>query len=385
MPRPKSETVEGKPPYSYVTLCVLAIAESKDKMVTLAEIYDYITTRFPYYKDKPQKWQNSLRHNLSFNDCFIKIPRHGAGKGNYWTLHPNALSMFEHGTFQRRKKRFKVEADKDREAQTKSLSSTEQKQETTSNLAAYYSSTGLCAAAVPQYNLSQHDGYMQQQLWEQGNLHRQYDLSLPQNDVQHLLANADKVNFNEAKTMKKLDYSIENLLRPDSPKRKKKVYSSAEKTNDSSSSARKNHNFRERGSISRYDSLSDSSSSGYSSSSSTSPSSSPGIAPSMPNTSPSTGDNQYPPPHIFWPIVPTACRAPPTTATTTHFTPPTTQFTPPTLYLPTPMMPTPLYHSLYKPSFMSTSHDTTATPHYMTQYPASNIYGSYFNQIESKS
>jgi hypothetical protein len=66
---------------------------------------------FPYYRKNTQRWQNSLRHNLSFNDCFIKIPRRPdrPGKGAYWTLHPKAISMFENGSLLRRRKRFKLE------------------------------------------------------------------------------------------------------------------------------------------------------------------------------------------------------------------------------------------------------------------------------------
>lgn len=66
--------------------------------------------RFPYYRKNTQRWQNSLRHNLSFNDCFIKIPRRPdkPGKGSYWALHPNSGDMFENGSFLRRRKRFKL-------------------------------------------------------------------------------------------------------------------------------------------------------------------------------------------------------------------------------------------------------------------------------------
>jgi len=46
---------------------------------------------------------------LSLNDCFIKVPREpgNPGKGNYWTIDPAAESMFDNGSFLRRRKRFK--------------------------------------------------------------------------------------------------------------------------------------------------------------------------------------------------------------------------------------------------------------------------------------
>ncbi|KAK1875585.1 Fork head domain containing protein FD3 [Dissostichus eleginoides] len=79
------------------------------KRLTLSEICDFISQRFPYYKEKFPAWQNSIRHNLSLNDCFIKMPREpgNPGKGNYWTLDPNSSDMFENGSFLRRRKRFK--------------------------------------------------------------------------------------------------------------------------------------------------------------------------------------------------------------------------------------------------------------------------------------
>ncbi|CAF0810714.1 unnamed protein product [Didymodactylos carnosus] len=99
----------SKPPFSYISLITLAINECPNRMCTLAEIYQFIQDRFPYYRQNQQRWQNSIRHSLSFNDCFVKVPRSAdrPGKGSYWTLHPESGNMFENGCYLRRQKRFK--------------------------------------------------------------------------------------------------------------------------------------------------------------------------------------------------------------------------------------------------------------------------------------
>lgn len=106
-----------KPPYSYVALITMAIKSSKDQKLKLGGIYHYITTNFPFFKMQDKGWQNSIRHNLSLNPCFVKENDQNEGKislknklntrerrGNYWYIHADYVNMFEDGNYKRRKK-----------------------------------------------------------------------------------------------------------------------------------------------------------------------------------------------------------------------------------------------------------------------------------------
>ena len=86
----------------------MAIVQSPDQKLTLNGIYEFIKNRYPYYKKHSKKLYCSIRHNLSLNDCFVKIPRKedNPGKGNFWVMHPESSTMYEHGSFRRRRGRF---------------------------------------------------------------------------------------------------------------------------------------------------------------------------------------------------------------------------------------------------------------------------------------
>lgn len=100
---------QEKPPYSYIALIVMAIQNSPTKRLTLSEIYSFLQQRFPFFRGSYQGWKNSVRHNLSLNECFIKLPKGlgRPGKGHYWTIDPSSEFMFEEGSFRRRPRGFR--------------------------------------------------------------------------------------------------------------------------------------------------------------------------------------------------------------------------------------------------------------------------------------
>ncbi|NXT74609.1 FOXJ1 protein, partial [Zapornia atra] len=94
-----------KPPYSYATLICMAMEASNKPKITLSAIYKWITDNFCYFRHADPTWQNSIRHNLSLNKCFIKVPREKGepGKGGFWKLDPQYADRLKNGTFKKRR------------------------------------------------------------------------------------------------------------------------------------------------------------------------------------------------------------------------------------------------------------------------------------------
>ena len=99
---------EPKPQHSYIGLISMAILSSPDKKLVLADIYQYILDNYLYFRHRGPGWRNSIRHNLSLNDCFIKAGRAANGKGHYWAVHPACVNDFQKGDFRRRRAQRKV-------------------------------------------------------------------------------------------------------------------------------------------------------------------------------------------------------------------------------------------------------------------------------------
>ncbi|XP_054288414.1 fork head domain-containing protein FD5-like [Macrosteles quadrilineatus] len=99
---------EPKPQHSYIGLIAMAILSSPEAKLVLSDIYQYILDNYPYFRTRGPGWRNSIRHNLSLNDCFIKAGRSANGKGHYWAIHPANVEDFKKGDFRRRKAQRKV-------------------------------------------------------------------------------------------------------------------------------------------------------------------------------------------------------------------------------------------------------------------------------------
>ena len=101
----KSSKEDDRNSETFVAVIAQAILSVPTKRMTLSSIYSFIARNYPHFdKEKGPGWRNSVRHNLSSNDCFVKASRAENGKGHYWMIHPKDLPEFAKGNFRRRRK-----------------------------------------------------------------------------------------------------------------------------------------------------------------------------------------------------------------------------------------------------------------------------------------
>ncbi|XP_077302678.1 uncharacterized protein LOC143923059 isoform X2 [Arctopsyche grandis] len=96
--------IQNKPPYSFSCLIFMAIENSPKKALPVKDIYSWILEHFPYFRNAPTGWKNSVRHNLSLNKCFLKVEKvQSLGKGSLWMVDDhyrnNLLQAFSRSPF----------------------------------------------------------------------------------------------------------------------------------------------------------------------------------------------------------------------------------------------------------------------------------------------
>lgn len=79
---------------SYAELITRAIESSAEQRLTLSQIYDWIIKYVPYFKEKFDRtssagWKNSIRHNLSLHNRFIRVQNESSGKSSWWMINPD--------------------------------------------------------------------------------------------------------------------------------------------------------------------------------------------------------------------------------------------------------------------------------------------------------
>jgi hypothetical protein len=80
-----------KPRLSYAQMIAESLMQAEDRMLPLCEIYIYITQKYPYFRMDVKSWQNAIRHNLTLNPSFQKVPRpNNEGRGNFWRMEDGA-------------------------------------------------------------------------------------------------------------------------------------------------------------------------------------------------------------------------------------------------------------------------------------------------------
>ncbi|TKR96181.1 hypothetical protein L596_010238 [Steinernema carpocapsae] len=80
---------------SYSDLIAKALEVAPEGRMKLNEIYAWFSDNIPYFRERSSQeeaagWKNSIRHNLSLHNRFMRIQNEGAGKSSWWVINPDA-------------------------------------------------------------------------------------------------------------------------------------------------------------------------------------------------------------------------------------------------------------------------------------------------------
>uniref|UniRef100_A0A1I7VYM3 Forkhead box protein O n=1 Tax=Loa loa TaxID=7209 RepID=A0A1I7VYM3_LOALO len=80
---------------SYSELIARALKSTFNGRMRLNEIYNWFASNVPYFGSRTSQeqsagWKNSIRHNLSLHNRFMRIQNEGAGKSSWWVINPDA-------------------------------------------------------------------------------------------------------------------------------------------------------------------------------------------------------------------------------------------------------------------------------------------------------
>ncbi|GJQ85730.1 hypothetical protein Trydic_g12136 [Trypoxylus dichotomus] len=88
---------------SYADLITQAIMSSPEKRLTLSQIYEWIVQNIPHFKDKGNGnssvgWKNSIRHNLSLYNRFVRVQNETTSKSSWWMINLDARKSIRRRT-----------------------------------------------------------------------------------------------------------------------------------------------------------------------------------------------------------------------------------------------------------------------------------------------
>lgn len=103
LPNAKQRRKQTSSSLTYVAVNARAILSSPLQRLPLSEIYKFIEQRFPEFTENRARWKNTVRHNLSLHDCFLRGEVSVDKKGCNWRIHPSFIADFRRGDFSRHK------------------------------------------------------------------------------------------------------------------------------------------------------------------------------------------------------------------------------------------------------------------------------------------